>query len=163
MTCSANIIQRFFDLVPEVGYLPPRVSGQNRLGCREPVLTQYQPGSFTNAVGLTNPGAERSAELLAALRFLRTNSCSFRFSGGVSEYVSRKNLLPWRWAGAQPVLPTCERLRYGDGSGSGPGQRNRQCGERGSGHSRCRQTHTNVPNIADIAAAAIQGGADGFH
>jgi len=68
VTCSANIIQRFFDLIPEVGVLTTKSIGpEPRLGYREPVLTQYEPGSFTNAVGLTNPGADRSAELLGEL------------------------------------------------------------------------------------------------
>ena len=97
-------------------------------------------------------------------RFLRQIPAHFDFRGKRHRIRrGRKNsCAPWRRARTQSVLPTCERLRYGDGSGSGPGQRNRPCGESGSGHSCCRKAHPNVPNIADIAAAAIQGGADGL-
>ncbi|HAO89284.1 MAG TPA: dihydroorotate dehydrogenase, partial [Gammaproteobacteria bacterium] len=89
VTCSANIIQRFFDLIPEVGVLTTKSIGpEPRLGYREPVLTQYEAGSFTNAVGLTNPGADRSAELLGELnipddKFLLISI----FGGSVGEYV----------------------------------------------------------------------------
>ena len=52
VTCSANIIQRVFDTMPEVGVLTTKSIGpEPRLGYREPILTQYKPGSFTNAVG----------------------------------------------------------------------------------------------------------------
>jgi hypothetical protein len=40
---------------------------QPRVGNREPILSQYAPGCFVNAVGLTNPGAVKSAELLGQL------------------------------------------------------------------------------------------------
>ena len=64
VTCSTNIIRRFFELVPEVGVLTTKSIGpEPREGYREPILTVYVPGSFTNAVGLTNPGVSRSAEL----------------------------------------------------------------------------------------------------
>ena len=43
-----------------------------RAGNREPVYSQYAPGCFVNAVGLTNPGARASAEAMAELRIPRT-------------------------------------------------------------------------------------------
>ena len=97
VTCSANIIRRFFELVPEVGVLTTKSIGpEPRKGYREPILTQYEPGCFTNAVGLTNPGAKRSAELLAELaipkdRFLLISI----FGASVQEYVDvAKQLAP---------------------------------------------------------------------
>lgn len=89
VTCSAPIIQAFFDQVPEVGVLTTKSIGpEPRLGYREPVLSQYSPGNFVNAVGLTNPGAEASAAALAELdvpedRFLLVSV----FGGSVQEYV----------------------------------------------------------------------------
>ena len=98
VTCSANIIQRFFTLIPEVGVLTTKSSGpETRLGYREPILAQYEPGCFTNAVGLTNPGADRAAELLAELtipedRFLLISI----FGASVNEYVEvAKKLAPY--------------------------------------------------------------------
>ena len=58
VTCAAPIIQRFFDQIPEVGVLTTKsICLEPRLGYREPILSQYAPGCFMNAVGLTNPGA----------------------------------------------------------------------------------------------------------
>ena len=59
-----------------------------RAGYREPILSQYAPGCFVNAVGLTNPGAHHAAELFAELevptdRFLLTSI----FGGSVEEFV----------------------------------------------------------------------------
>ena len=68
-----------------------------RLGYREPILTQYEPGCFANAVGLTNPGADQAAKLLAELiipedRFLLISI----FGASVSEYVEvAKKLAPY--------------------------------------------------------------------
>ena len=63
VTCAPSIIQYFLDHVPEVGIITTKSIGMApRTGNREPVLSQYAPGCFVNAVGLTNPGAERSAE-----------------------------------------------------------------------------------------------------
>jgi dihydroorotate dehydrogenase len=68
VTCAAPIIQRFFDQIPEVGVLTTKsICMEPRLGYREPILSQYAPGSFVNAVGLTNPGAVKSAEMMAQL------------------------------------------------------------------------------------------------
>ena len=97
VTCSTNIIRRFFELVPEVGVLTTKSIGpEPRKGYREPILTQYEPGSFTNAVGLTNPGVSRSAQLLAELsipsnRFLLISI----FGASIEEYVDvAKQLAP---------------------------------------------------------------------
>ncbi len=69
VTTATPIIQYIFDHMPEVGVVTTKSIGlEGRAGYREPVLSQYAPGCFVNAVGLTNPGAERSRELLGSLR-----------------------------------------------------------------------------------------------
>ena len=68
VACAVPIIEYIFKNVPEVGVLTTKSIGlEPRLGYREPILSQYAPGCFVNAVGLTNPGAHRSAELFAEL------------------------------------------------------------------------------------------------
>jgi dihydroorotate dehydrogenase (NAD+) catalytic subunit len=75
--------------MPAVGVVTTKSIGlEPRAGYREPVFSQYAPGCFVNAVGLTNPGAHKSAELLAQLRvpqdrFLLTSI----FGGSVEEFV----------------------------------------------------------------------------
>ena len=95
VTCSAHIIERVFNTIPEVGILTTKSIGQEpRLGYIEPILTQYEPGCFANAVGLTNPGAERAAELFSTLtvpsdRFLLISI----FGRSVQEYVNVAKML----------------------------------------------------------------------
>ena len=61
VTTTPSIIQRVIDTMPEVGVITTKSIGlEPRLGNREPVYSQYAPGCFVNAVGLTNPGAEEA-------------------------------------------------------------------------------------------------------
>ena len=95
VSTSASIIQHIFDTMPEVGVLTTKSVGlEPRLGYREPVISQYAPGCFVNAVGLTNPGAVQLAESLATLnvpedRFLLTSI----FGGSVEEFVEVAKIL----------------------------------------------------------------------
>jgi len=95
VTCSAPIIQAFINHIPQVGVLTTKSIGpEPRLGYREPVLSQYAPGSFVNAVGLTNPGAQAAAVALSELavpddRFLLVSI----FGGSVAEYVEVAKIL----------------------------------------------------------------------
>ena len=92
---ATPIIQYLFDRVPEIGVMTTKSIGPvPRSGNREPIMTQYAPGCFMNAVGLTNPGAEACLEQLGALRipddrFLLTSI----FGGSVEEIVAVAQLL----------------------------------------------------------------------
>ena len=56
--------------IPEVGILTTKSIGpEPRSGNREPILLQYNPGEFMNAVGLTNPGAAEFAKKLSNINF----------------------------------------------------------------------------------------------
>jgi len=54
--------------VPE-GAEVNNIDPNKQYGNREPILGQYMPGGFINAVGLTNPGAEQSAKGLSKINF----------------------------------------------------------------------------------------------
>ena len=90
VTTATPIIQYVFDHMPEVGVVTTKSIGlEPREGNREPVYSQYAPGCFVNAVGLTNPGAQHSLKALAALkipddRFLLTSI----FGGSLEEFVA---------------------------------------------------------------------------
>ena len=61
VTTTPSIIQRVIDTMPEVGVITTKSIGLSpRAGYREPVYSQYAPGCFVNAVGLTNPGVEEA-------------------------------------------------------------------------------------------------------
>jgi len=56
--------------IPELGILTTKSIGpEPRAGNREPILGQYIPGGFINAVGLTNPGVEEFARELSQSSF----------------------------------------------------------------------------------------------
>jgi len=116
------IIDYFFRHVPQVGVLTTKSIGpEPRLGNREPILSQYAPGCFVNAVGLTNPGAERSAELFAELvvpsdRFLLTSI----FGGSVAEFVAVAELLAPFSDGLELNLSCPHAKGYGMAMGQDP-------------------------------------------
>jgi len=166
VTCSANIIQRVFDTMPEVGVLTTKSIGpEPRLGYREPVLTQFKPGSFGNAVGLTNPGADRSAELLSKLtipedRFLLISI----FGGSVQEYVDvAKKLAPYG-DGLELNLSCPHAKGYGMAMGQDPRlvQEIVAAVKAAVDIPVIAKLTPNVESVAEIAQAAVAGGADGL-
>ena len=68
VTTATSIIQYMFDHMPQIGVITTKSVGpEPRAGNREPVYSQYAPGCFVNAVGLTNPGAHVAAEAMSKL------------------------------------------------------------------------------------------------
>lgn len=164
VTCSTNIINRFFDLIPEVGVLTTKSIGpEPRQGYREPILTQYQPGCFTNAVGLTNPGVKKSAELLAQLAIPRDRFLLISiFGASVEEYVDvAKKLAPY--GDGLELNLSCPHAK---GLGMAMGQDPALVEEIVSSVKAAvdvpvvAKLTPNVPNIAEIARAAVNGGAN---
>ena len=166
VTTSVPIIERVFRSIPEVGVVTTKSIGLlPRDGNREPILSQYAPGCFVNAVGLTNPGAERSADLLAAVdvpedRFLLTSI----FAGSVQATVSVAKILAPHSDGLELNL-SCP---HAEGYGMAMGQDAALVKE----ITRAVKSAVDVPvipkltpnvaNIGEIARAAAEGGADGI-
>jgi len=70
VTAEVSCLERMARKIPELGILTTKSIGpEPREGNREPILAQYAPGCFINAVGLTNPGAEKFAEQLSKVNF----------------------------------------------------------------------------------------------
>lgn len=62
--CAARILQ----MNPTIGIWTTKSIGpEHRTGNREPIFAEYAPGSYVNAVGLTNPGCEEFAKELASV------------------------------------------------------------------------------------------------
>ena len=122
VSTATSIIEYMFAHVPEVGVMTTKSIGlAPRLGNREPILSQYAPGCFVNAVGLTNPGAERSAELFAKLvvpqdKFLLTSI----FGGSVEEFVAVAKLLAPFSDGLELNLSCPHAQGYGMAMGQDP-------------------------------------------
>jgi dihydroorotate dehydrogenase (NAD+) catalytic subunit len=166
VTTATPIIQYVFDHMPEVGVVTTKSIGlEPRAGYREPVLSQYAPGCFVNAVGLTNPGARQSAELLAQLkvpqdRFLLTSI----FGGSVEEFVAVAKILAPFSDGLELNLSCPHAKGYGMAMGQDPKVvREITAAVKAVVNIPVIPKLTpNTPNIGEIAEAAIAGGADGL-
>ncbi len=161
---AVPIIEYIMSHVPQVGVLTTKSIGpEPRLGNREPILSQYAPGCFVNAVGLTNPGAQRSAELFAQLtvpndRFLLISI----FGGSVAEYVAVAELLAPYADGLELNLSCPHAQGYGMAMGQDPALV--------AEITAAVKAAVNIPvvpkltpntdNIAEIAQAAVGAGAD---
>jgi dihydroorotate dehydrogenase (NAD+) catalytic subunit len=74
VTTVPSVIARIARDVPEIGFLTTKtLSVEPREGYREPVIHEYYPGCFVNAVGLANPGAANFLEAMAPLLPLHDN------------------------------------------------------------------------------------------
>ncbi len=164
VTCSADIIRRVFDAAPEVGVLTTKSIGpEPRAGYREPILAQYAPGCFVNAVGLTNPGAERAAETLGGLRvpddrFLLISI----FGASVEEYVAVARRLAPCGDGLELNLSCPHAKGYGMDMGQDPELvREITAAIKAAVDVPVIPKLTpNAPDIGAIARAAVEGGAD---
>lgn len=166
VTTATPIMQYVFDHMPQVGVMTTKSIGlEPRAGYREPVLSQYAPGCFVNAVGLTNPGARESLELLSALqvpkdRFLLTSI----FGGSIEEFVEVARILAPVSDGLELNLSCPHARGYGMAMGQDP-------------ELVWEIVHAvkavvdipvipkltpNTPSIGEIAKAAQEAGADGF-
>ena len=166
VTTMPSIIQYFFDNIPEVGVITTKSIGlKPRLGNREPVISQYAPGCFVNAVGLTNPGAEKSLELLGQLnipddKFLLTSI----FGGSVEEFVEVAKILAPVSDGLELNLSCPHATGYGMAMGQDPELvREITAAVKAVVDIPVIPKLTpNTPNIGEIAKAAAAGGADGI-
>lgn len=164
VTTAPSIIQYVFDHMPEVGVVTTKSIGLSpRAGNREPVLSQYAPGCFVNAVGLTNPGAEQSVELLGKLRvpedrFLLTSI----FGGSVEEFVEVAKLLAPVSDGLELNLSCPHAKGYGMAMGQDP-ELVREIIAAVKAAVDIPVVAKLTPNTTDIGAiarAAAEGGAD---
>ncbi len=165
VTTATSIIQYFFDHVPQVGVITTKSIGlEPREGNREPIYSQYAPGCFVNAVGLTNPGAHASLELLGALsipadRFLLTSI----FGGSIEEFVAVAKILAPVSDGLELNLSCPHASGYGMAMGQDPDLvREITAAVKAVVDIPVIPKLTpNTDDIATIAQAAIAGGADG--
>ncbi|MDI6883029.1 MAG: nitronate monooxygenase [Patescibacteria group bacterium] len=64
-----EVLEKIGNEIPEIGILTTKSIGPKpREGNKEPIIAQYAPFSFINAVGLTNPGADEFAKKLQKVK-----------------------------------------------------------------------------------------------
>ncbi len=166
VTTAGPIMQYFLDHVPQVGVITTKSIGPvPRAGNREPVYSQYAPGCFVNAVGLTNPGPEASREILAGLkvpadRFLLTSI----FGGTVEEFVAVAELLAPVSDGLELNLSCPHAKGYGMAMGQDPALVAEIVAavKAAVDVPVIPKLTPNTPDIGAIARAAEEAGADGF-
>ena len=122
VSTAPSIIQRIFDDLPEIGVITTKSVGpEPRAGNREPVYSQYAPGCFVNAVGLTNPGAEEARKGFEQLqvpedRFLLVSI----FGGSIDEFVEVAKILAPVADGLELNLSCPHAQGYGMAMGQDP-------------------------------------------
>ena len=68
VTTEVSILEKIANEIPEIGILTTKSIGpEPREGNREPIIAQYSPFSFINAVGLTNPGVEEFGKRISKI------------------------------------------------------------------------------------------------
>ncbi len=74
VTTVPSVIARLAADIPSLGFLTTKtISLEPRSGYREPIIHEYHPGCFANAVGLANPGARSFLESMRPLKPLSRN------------------------------------------------------------------------------------------
>ncbi|WP_439105587.1 tRNA-dihydrouridine synthase [Congregibacter sp.] len=166
VTTAPSIIQYFFDQVPQIGVITTKSIGlAPKTGNREPVYSQYAPGCFVNAVGLTNPGAEAALAGIKDLnipddRFLLTSI----FGGSVEEFVEVAKLLAPHSDGLELNLSCPHASGYGMAMGQDPVVVAEIVAavKAAVDVPVIPKLTPNTPDIGAIAKAAADAGADGF-
>ena len=156
------IIEYLIRCVPQVGVITTKSIGlEPRSGYREPVFSQYAPGCFVNAIGLTNPGARRSAELFEKLevpddRFFLTSI----FGGSVEEFVEVARILAPYSDGLELNLSCPHAEGYGMAMGQDPAlvEEITAAVKAVVDIPVIPKLTPNAPNIGEIARAAVAGG-----
>ncbi len=164
ITTDTRILQRIAKEIPEIGVITTKSIGlKPRQGHREPVFTQYAPGCFMNAVGLTNPGAEVMARQLESLeipddRFLLISI----FGGDVDEFVQTATIVAPYVDGLELNLSCPNAAGYGMAMGQDANMVRRVTAAVKAALNLpvVPKLTPNVPGIGAIAKAAVAGGAD---
>ncbi len=166
VTTEVSCLERIAREIPELGILTTKSIGpQPRAGNREPILAQYIPRGFVNAVGLTNPGAEEFARKLSLANFPQDKFLlASIFGKDVSEFVYVARTLEKFVDGFELNL-SCPHTK---GYGTQLGQDKDIVGEitreviRAVRKPVYAKLTPNAGNIGEIAKSAISAGAEGI-
>ena len=166
VSTAPSIIQRIFDDLPEIGVVTTKSVGPSpRAGNREPVYSQYAPGCFVNAVGLTNPGAEEARKGFESLivpddRFLLVSI----FGGSIEEFVEVAKILAPVADGLELNLSCPHAQGYGMAMGQDPEMVRAivSAVKAAVDVPVIPKLTPNVDRIEDIGQAALEAGADGL-
>jgi dihydroorotate dehydrogenase electron transfer subunit len=169
LTTRADLIDWVDRHIPEIELITTK-SYQVRAnpGNREPILVEPEPGSYGNAVGLSNPGMEEGFRELAALRRTRPLRCLLAVSLS-ADCVEDFIRLTHRFAPVADLLElnfSCPHARDGYGAAIGSSAETVAAFvgaiRRATRAPLFPKLTPNVPDIGAIARAAVAAGADGI-
>jgi dihydroorotate dehydrogenase subfamily 1 len=166
ITTEPSSIERIAKEIPEIGIITTKSIGPNQKpGNREPILAQYAPGSFVNAVGLTNPGAEEFAKKLSKINFPKNKFLlTSIFGKDKDEFLQVAKILEPFSDGFELNLSCPHAKGYGMQLGQDKdtvAEIVRQISNNTNKPLFAKLT-PNAPNIGDIAKIAIENGAYGI-
>ncbi len=166
ITTEVSCLERIAREVPEIGLLTTKSIGpEPRAGNREPILAQYIPQGFVNAVGLTNPGAEEFARRLSSTNFPEDKFLlASIFGKDASEFVYVAKTLEDYVDGFELNLSCPHAKGYGMQLGQDPSlvYEITQAVVKTTKKPVFAKLTPNVSNIGDIAEAAMNAGAYGL-
>lgn len=164
ITTNLTILQKIAQEIPEIGVLTTKSIGPSpREGHKEPILTQYAPGCFMNAVGLTNPGVEEFVEQLKTIKIPKDKFLLVSiFGGNKEEFVAvAKKVAPYA-DGLELNLscPNVEKLHLAIGQNPQTVKEITQAVKQAISIPVVPKLTPNVSNLKEIAQAAVEGGAE---
>lgn len=169
VTTRFGIIQRFDKEIPEFSVITTKSYQVNpNQGNREPIIVEPEEGHFGNAVGLRNPGMNKGYENLLPLRKKHSFSALLNVSvsgSSIEEFI----ILIKKFEGIADIIElnlSCPHAAggYGMAIGTDPEivytylKRIRGVTDK----LIFPKLTPNVPDISEIALAAVEGGADGI-
>ena len=166
ITTNVKLIERVAKEIPEIGVITTKSIGPvPRAGNREPIITQYAPGSFSNAVGLTNPGSKEFAKQLSKIKIPPDKFLLISiFGGNENEFIEVAKDLE-EYADAFELNLSCPHAK---GFGMAIGQDPKMVKsivvavKESVKVPIIAKLTPNAPSIAEIAKAAVDGGANGI-
>jgi len=166
VTTEVSCLERIAQEIPEIGVLTTKSIGLSpRVGNREPILAQYIPGGFVNAVGLTNPGAEEFARRLASARIPEDKFLLVSIFGkDEEEFVQVARTLDDRADGFELNLSCPHAKGYGMQLGQDPEivYKITKAVSQATKKPMFAKLTPNAGNIGEIAKAAVSAGARGI-
>jgi dihydroorotate dehydrogenase (NAD+) catalytic subunit len=166
ITTRVSALVKLAREVPELGILTTKSIGpESKPGNREPILSQHADGAFINAVGLTNPGAEKFAKELAEADFPDDKFLlGSIFGGNVEEFVSVAKILEEHVDGFELNLSCPHAKGYGMQLGQDPEivREIVRAVVRVTDKPVFAKLTPNAGNIGEIAKAAVDAGAYGI-
>ena len=166
ITTEVSCLERIANEIPEIGILTTKSIGLlPREGNREPIIAQYAPHCFVNAVGLTNPGAEAFAAKLEkatipADKFLLISI----FGKDADEFAQVARILEKQADGLELNLSCPHAKGYGMQLGQDPEMVRKVVAEARKTTNKpiFAKLTPNTQNIAEIAKVAMEAGAYGI-